>query len=111
MLRAGHHSTMTSTAIICSVCNEPLEAHTEAYCDACGLPYHLNQRTDLPGKDCGDVWINEGEGNFRWLPNQQSGIFVRGAVREIALVNGPNTQTFIYLQNDDKPQCFRLNKP
>lgn len=59
MLRAGHHSTMTSTAIICSVCNEPLEAHTEAYCDACGLPYHLNQRTDLPGKDCGDVWINE----------------------------------------------------
>lgn len=25
----------------------------------CGRIYHLNQRTDLPGKDCGQVWINE----------------------------------------------------
>jgi hypothetical protein len=41
------------------VCGGPLEAHTEAYCDNCGQPYHLNQRTDLPGKDCGQVWINE----------------------------------------------------
>lgn len=51
--------TMTTLETICSVCGEPLETHTEAYCDACGKPYHLNQRTDLPGKDCGQVWINE----------------------------------------------------
>lgn len=30
-----------------------------ATCDACGRRYHLNQRTDLPGEDCGQVWINE----------------------------------------------------
>ena len=59
----------------------------------------------------GDVWINNGKGNFQWLPKQQSGIFIRGAVRDISLVHGPNTQTFIYLQNDDKPECFRLKKP
>ncbi|MGV3528969.1 MAG: VCBS repeat-containing protein [Flavisolibacter sp.] len=59
----------------------------------------------------GDVWINNGKGNFQWLPKQRSGIFVRGAVRDISLVHGPNTQTFIYLQNDDKPECFRLKKP
>ncbi|MCZ2109263.1 MAG: hypothetical protein LC118_06825 [Dehalococcoidia bacterium] len=50
---------MTSAKTSCSVCGEELEAHLEAWCNACGLPYHLNQRTDLPGKDCGQVWINE----------------------------------------------------
>lgn len=33
--------------------------HMEAFCDSCGKPYHLNQRSDLPGDDCGQVWINE----------------------------------------------------
>ncbi|MGH2625070.1 MAG: hypothetical protein ACRDHY_00285, partial [Anaerolineales bacterium] len=33
--------------------------HNEATCDNCGQTYHLNQRTDLPGRDCGQVWINE----------------------------------------------------
>lgn len=59
MLRRGPRRTMTSARISCSVCGEELEAHLEAWCNACGLPYHLNQRTDLPGKDCGQVWINE----------------------------------------------------
>lgn len=57
-----HHArvvTMTSAKSLCSVCGEPLEPHTEATCDNCGQLYHLNQRTDLPGKDCGQVWINE----------------------------------------------------
>jgi hypothetical protein len=43
----------------CKVCNEPTETHTEAVCNACGGTYHLNQRADMPGKDCGEVWINE----------------------------------------------------
>lgn len=59
MLRVEPVVTMTTLEITCSVCGEPLEAHTEAYCDNCGKPYHLNQRTDLPGKDCGQVWISE----------------------------------------------------
>ena len=59
MLRERPPTTMTSAKSSCSVCGEPLQPHTEASCDNCGLPFHLNQRTDLPGKDCGDVWINE----------------------------------------------------
>jgi len=50
---------MTSAKNSCSVCSEPLEVHTEAFCNSCGQPYHLNQRTDLPGRDCGEVWIHE----------------------------------------------------
>lgn len=36
-----------------------MEPHTAALCAQCGNPYHLNQRQDLEGKDCGDVWISE----------------------------------------------------
>jgi hypothetical protein len=51
--------TLMSEALTCSVCHEPLTPTTEAWCGECGESYHLNQRTDLPGKDCGSVWINE----------------------------------------------------
>jgi hypothetical protein len=53
-------ATMTVTLdVACSVCGDPLESHTEAYCMQCGEPFHLNQRTDIPGKDCGEVWVND----------------------------------------------------
>jgi hypothetical protein len=45
--------------ITCTVCNEAVEPHTEATCNTCGKVYHLNQRTDLPGRDCGQVWISD----------------------------------------------------
>lgn len=51
-------TTMSATAELCTVCSEPVEPHTDSLCGACGQTFHLNQRTDLPGKDCGDVWIN-----------------------------------------------------
>jgi hypothetical protein len=41
------------------VCGEALEPHTAASCNSCGNVYHLNQRQDIEGRDCGQVWINE----------------------------------------------------
>jgi hypothetical protein len=49
----------SSAENLCTVCEEATEPHTEAVCNGCGEIYHLNQRADLPGKDCGEVWINE----------------------------------------------------
>ena len=43
----------------CSICAEPVERHTESYCNACGRLFHLNQREDLPGRDCGVVSLSE----------------------------------------------------
>jgi len=43
----------------CNVCGLEVAIHMEAWCGSCGLLYHLNQRADLPGDDCGQVWINE----------------------------------------------------
>src|SRR5512140_2936373 len=52
-------TTMTSAESSCSVCGQVIADHMLAICGECGLPYHLNQRNDLPGADCGQVWIND----------------------------------------------------
>lgn len=51
--------TDTFQANPCSICTEPVEPHTESYCNACGRLFHLNQREDLPGRDCGTVSLSE----------------------------------------------------
>ncbi len=43
----------------CAVCGETVDENTSSVCGLCGERFHLNQRNDLPGKDCGAVWIND----------------------------------------------------
>ncbi len=43
----------------CSVCGAPLAAAMSAECNWCDGRFHLNQRNDVEGKDCGRVWIDE----------------------------------------------------
>lgn len=42
----------------CRVCGEPTSEFSHAICSRCDLPFHLALRQDVPGKDCGQVWIN-----------------------------------------------------
>jgi hypothetical protein len=48
-----------SEVTACTVCGDDVAPPNEAWCGACGESYHLQQRTDVPGKDCGSVWIND----------------------------------------------------
>jgi hypothetical protein len=43
----------------CSVCGEDVTFVMSVECNWCGNRYHLNQRNDVEGKDCGQVWIDE----------------------------------------------------
>jgi len=43
----------------CAVCGEPVDEKTSSVCNVCGERFHLNQRNDMPAKDCGEVWIND----------------------------------------------------
>ena len=45
--------------VVCAVCGEAGDGKTTSICNVCGEPFHLNPRNDVPGKDCGAVWINE----------------------------------------------------
>ncbi|MBI5289977.1 MAG: hypothetical protein HY873_13470 [Chloroflexi bacterium] len=44
---------------VCAVCGEAAPAPMTAECNWCDQRYHLNQRNDVEGKDCGQVWIDE----------------------------------------------------
>ncbi len=51
---------MTASAeIACAVCGEPADESTTTVCGVCDQRFHLNQRNDVQGKDCGRVWIDE----------------------------------------------------
>ena len=50
---------MTAAEGTCAVCGEALEELNSAQCGECDQRFHLNQRNDVGGKDCGDVWIDE----------------------------------------------------
>ena len=50
---------MTADEAACAVCAEPVEEAASAVCGVCDRRFHLNQRNDVDGRDCGDVWIDE----------------------------------------------------
>ncbi len=48
-----------SEEFTCGVCGEPVQARSSADCNWCNNRFHLNERNDVEGKDCGQVWIDE----------------------------------------------------
>jgi hypothetical protein len=53
-------------------------------------------------------WINDGKGNFTWLPNGQTGIDARAQVRDIKELKTAKANTIIITQNNEAPQWYRL---
>jgi predicted amidophosphoribosyltransferase len=50
---------LTFMSTTCSVCGEAVEEEASALCGVCDQRFHLNQRNDVDGRDCGEVWIDE----------------------------------------------------
>ncbi len=46
-------------ADLCHVCGNPLDDANYSVCNNCDRSFHLRQREDVEGLDCGEVWINE----------------------------------------------------
>jgi enediyne biosynthesis protein E4 len=58
----------------------------------------------------GHVLLNKGAADFTALPSQQSGLYVNGVVRHIAMVRKGTQQLFIFLRNNDVPVVYQLKK-
>ena len=50
-------SAPTHTCEICEV--SETNAQLLSDCSSCGVLFHLNPRNDIPGIDCGDVWVGD----------------------------------------------------
>jgi len=58
----------------------------------------------------GQVLMNDKKGGFTALSSLQSGLRVRGAVRNIVAAKQGNQDLFIFLQNNDRPVAYLLAK-
>ncbi|HET7000077.1 MAG TPA: FG-GAP-like repeat-containing protein [Puia sp.] len=56
----------------------------------------------------GDALINDGKGNFSFMPNAKSGLGLRGQVRDIAMIKGQKKMRFLFLMNDEYPVLYEL---
>jgi hypothetical protein len=56
----------------------------------------------------GDVLLNDGKGNFTWMPNTVSGIFLRREVKDIKEIKTTGGRRLLFAQNDDYPILYRL---
>jgi len=59
----------------------------------------------------GDILINDGKGNFKWIEPGQTGLDLRGQLRDIAEIHSRNKKYLIFLQNDSYPVLYQLNNP
>jgi hypothetical protein len=68
----------------CAVCGEPVDEENSAVCQGCDRRYHLVLRQGQPGKDCGEVWVDELSMSLRFacsncLPKPVAGSPAAGA--------------------------------
>jgi len=59
----------------------------------------------------GFLFKGDGRGNFTFIPPAQSGLFVRGQVRDIGQISGKNGNSYILVaRNNDTPVLFKRKK-
>ena len=58
----------------------------------------------------GDVLLNDGRGNFTCLPPDRAGLGLTGQVRDIALLPSVNALYLLFLQNDEYPALYEVDK-
>jgi enediyne biosynthesis protein E4 len=58
----------------------------------------------------GHVLINDGKGNFKEMPSSQTGLELRGEIRDIKLIEEKQKSYLLFLQNNEYPVMYRLNK-
>jgi hypothetical protein len=58
----------------------------------------------------GDVLLNDGKGNFTWSAAAQTGLHLKAQLRDIAEIHSKNKTFLLFLQNDELPLMYQLNK-
>ena len=59
----------------------------------------------------GDILINDGRGNFKWMEPAKSGLNLRGELRDIAELRSRKKTFLLFLQNDEYPLLYELRTP
>jgi hypothetical protein len=55
----------------------------------------------------GNILLNKGNKEFEWLKPQQSGLMIKGAVRDIQSIKVNGNYHYLFLQNNDYPLFYK----
>ena len=56
----------------------------------------------------GNVMLNDGRGKFIWKSSDETGLELRGQIRDIVAVKGKNQTSILVLQNDEYPVLYAI---
>jgi hypothetical protein len=56
----------------------------------------------------GNVMLNDGRGKFIWKGSDETGLELRGQIRDIVAVKGKNQTSILVLQNDEYPVLYAI---
>ena len=55
------------------------------------------------------VLLNKGNGNFEWINNAETGISLKGQIRDIKAITTKKNKQILILQNDEVPVLYGLS--
>ncbi len=58
----------------------------------------------------GHALLNDGKGNFTWMEAKQSGVHVKGAIKDIKEIQSKQGRRIIVARNNDQPVVLQLKK-
>lgn len=58
----------------------------------------------------GHVLFNDGKGNFNWVDPKNSGLFLKGQIKDIKEIRSTNSKSFLITQNNEAPVILQLKK-
>jgi hypothetical protein len=58
----------------------------------------------------GDILVNDGKGNMKCVEAKETGLVLRGELRDIVEIKGKDKIYLLFAQNDQQPLLFYLNK-
>ncbi|MEC4003215.1 FG-GAP-like repeat-containing protein [Flavobacterium sp. SUN052] len=75
-----------------------------------GNQYEFKPQFSRLDANYGSVLLGNKNGTYTWMPNDKSGIFIKGEVKGIkSIKNKSNSTTIIAVVNDNKPKIFKRN--
>ena len=75
-----------------------------------GNQYEFKPQFGRLDSSYGSVLLGNKNGNYTWIPNNQSGISIKGEVKGIKVIKTKNNaSTIIAVVNDNKPKIFKRN--
>ena len=76
-----------------------------------GILYTFLPQFERLDASFGDVLINDGKGNFKWVNQKKTGLNVKGMVRDIVQIPGKDGPGILFLINDEYPVLYKFKNP